>query len=186
MGNLNGTKRPWKRSEIATLKRMLKAGNTRDEVAEAIGRTPNAITTFKYNNEIPGRFPKTSLVSDVTPRTKNSRGRSWSANDIATLKRMLKAGNTKDEVAAELGRTTHAILAQKTYRRLPGRFPHNSTAAYNRSIPNTEGKTVQVTAEATTAPTINANIKIKTFKQLRKVLKVAKKENVNLNIQFKG
>lgn len=54
--------------------------------------------------------PKRRRVVEVTPATPNQ-GRVWSAEDVATLKRMTAEGKSVSEVAKVLGRNTRAVIS---------------------------------------------------------------------------
>ena len=87
--------REWTAREIRTVEAMMKEGRTKAQIAEAIGRTTDAVKMVmtKYGIHSPEYRP-------------------WSDEERRSLRRMRERGKTMAEVAWRLGRTRGAVKWQ--------------------------------------------------------------------------
>lgn len=89
----------WSWVEEQSVRRMLRAGNSIDEIANYLGRSPMAVAT---------RLHSERLMS----------GEYWSLTEEEAVRRMMKAGRSVDQVARELGRSPAAV--EQRMRTSPG------------------------------------------------------------------
>lgn len=114
--------------------------------------------------------------------------RPWKRKDLVILKRMLKAGHTRAEVAKELGRTQESVTQAKYGAGIGGRFPRVSKANPTPQTTNeVKGKTNPNPKNKPTARTSGTvNLKIDSPESLVNFIKAARKEGINVNLEYEG
>lgn len=104
----------WTDDALATLRRMLRAGETYSAIAAAIGVSRNAVIGKASRLGLSGsaaRAPDGSVAASVTGERRTGTVKAWTADEVDTL-RTLAFRQTAAQIGVALGRSAGAIRAK--------------------------------------------------------------------------
>lgn len=176
-------KSAWSENDDTLLSLMLQEGKSAKEIAKVLGRTPGAVSNRKYTANISSTPSGTRRENLGTRRTR------WTENDEEMLKILVEEGKSPKEIAEYMSRTINAVRTRMSIRNLyvaPKKvailpkevLQPDSTTRIEEILPQKESgiKTAISPSE------INATIKVKNTKMLKKLIRAVKEAGMTLNI----
>lgn len=112
----------WRQTELALLRALRAEGRTREEIAQALGRSVAAVRDAIACHDLP------------------KRPRAWSDEDVAIMVEMVDRGETFGRIATRLDRSTEAVRRAYNKRRAP---TSSSPAPSQRRRVNLAGVSVE-------------------------------------------
>lgn len=97
-------KAAWQEAEIAYLRQCASLRKTADEIADELGRTPNAVIQYAWRNSIKG-------IRIIEPNRK--RKTNWPLCRRWRLHQLQKRGMTYAEIGRDMGVTRHSVAGSR-------------------------------------------------------------------------